>query len=57
MSGIDPPALQVSLYAAARLVVKKAGKLVEIELRPHNLKRHAATYGSNFGRVQFAAIR
>jgi len=57
VSGIDPPALQVSLYAAARLVVKKAGKLVEIELRPHNLKRHAATYGSNFGRVQFAAIR
>ncbi len=36
-------------YAAARLVVKKAGKLVGIELRPHDLRRHAATYASRSG--------
>ncbi len=33
-------------YAAARLVVKKAGKLAGIVLRPHDLRRHAATYAS-----------
>ncbi len=32
-------------YAAARLVVKRAGKLAGIDLRPHDLRRHAATYG------------
>jgi len=36
-------------YAAARLVVKKAGKLVGVELRPHDLRRHAATYASRSG--------
>jgi len=36
-------------YAGARLVVKKAGKLVRIELRPHDLRRHAATYASRSG--------
>jgi integrase len=36
-------------YAAARLVVKKAGKLVGTELRPHDLRRHAATYASRSG--------
>jgi len=36
-------------YAAARLVVKKAGKSVGIELRPHDLRRHAATYASRSG--------
>ena len=36
-------------YAAARLVVRKAGKLVGIELRPHDLRRHAATYVSRSG--------
>jgi integrase len=30
-------------------VVKKAGKLVGIELRPHDLRRHAATYASRSG--------
>jgi integrase len=49
MSGIDPPAVQVPLYAVAGLVVKKAGKLVGIELRPHDLRRHAATYASRSG--------
>ncbi|MDR3570168.1 MAG: site-specific integrase, partial [Syntrophobacteraceae bacterium] len=33
-------------YAAARLVVKKPGKPAGIELRPHDLRRHAATYAS-----------
>jgi len=36
-------------YAAARIVVKKAGKLASIELRPHELRRHAATYASRSG--------
>jgi integrase/recombinase XerD len=33
-------------YPAARLVVKKAGRLVGIDLSPHDLRRHAATYAS-----------
>ena len=33
-------------YAAARLVVKKSGELVGIRLRPHDLRRHCATYAS-----------
>lgn len=36
-------------YAAARIVVKKAGDLVGIHLKPHDLRRHAATYASRFG--------
>ena len=36
-------------YAAARLVVKKAGKMVGIHLRPHDLRRHSATYASRSG--------
>lgn len=36
-------------YEAARLVVIKAGKLVGIHLRPHDLRRHAATYASRSG--------
>ena len=30
-------------YAAARIVVKKAGDLVGIHLKPHDLRRHSAT--------------
>jgi len=33
-------------YGAARAMVKKAGKLVGIRLRPHDLRRHAATFAS-----------
>ncbi len=33
-------------YAAARIIVKKAGDLVGIHLKPHDLRRHAATYAS-----------
>jgi integrase len=36
-------------YEAARLVVIRAGKLVGIHLRPHDLRRHAATYASRSG--------
>jgi integrase/recombinase XerD len=36
-------------YAAARIIVKEAGKLAGIKLRPHDLRRHAATYASRSG--------
>jgi integrase len=36
-------------YEAARSVVLKAGRLVGIHLRPHDLRRHAATYASRSG--------
>ena len=36
-------------YEAARAMVKKAGEVVDIHLRPHDLRRHAATYASRFG--------
>jgi integrase len=36
-------------YEAARFIVAKAGSLVNIKLRPHDLRRHAATYASRSG--------
>jgi integrase/recombinase XerD len=36
-------------YTATRRVVNKAGKVVGIHLRPHDLRRHAATYASRSG--------
>jgi integrase/recombinase XerD len=36
-------------YAAARVMVRKAGDLVGIDLKPHDLRRHAATYASRSG--------
>jgi len=36
-------------YPAARVVVKKAGRLVGINLKTHDLRRHAATYASRSG--------
>ena len=36
-------------YPAARMVVKKAGKMIGIDLNPHDLRRHAATYASRSG--------
>jgi integrase/recombinase XerD len=36
-------------YVAAWTMVKKSGKIVNIELRPHDLRRHAATYASRSG--------
>jgi integrase/recombinase XerD len=36
-------------YAAARLIVLKAGDIVGVHVRPHDLGRHAATYASRSG--------
>jgi integrase len=36
-------------YEGARVSVAKAGKLVGIKLRPHDLHRHSATYASRSG--------
>jgi len=36
-------------YEATRMIVLKAGKLVGIHLRPHDLRRHSATYASRSG--------
>ncbi len=36
-------------YVAAWTIVKKAGDMVGIKLRPHDLRRHAATYASRSG--------
>jgi integrase/recombinase XerD len=36
-------------YEAARSMVEKAGELVGIHLRPHDLRRHAATFASRSG--------
>ena len=36
-------------YEAARAMVNKAGKMVGIHLRPHDLRRHSATYASRSG--------
>ena len=36
-------------YAAARMVVKKAGKMLGIHLRPHDLRRFSATFASRSG--------
>lgn len=36
-------------YEAARTMVKKAGEKVGIRLRPHDLRRFAATYASRSG--------
>jgi integrase len=36
-------------YSAARVMVNKTGKMVDIHLKPHDLRRHAATYASRVG--------
>jgi len=36
-------------YSTSWSVVKKSGKLVGINLRSHDLRRHAATYASRAG--------
>ena len=36
-------------YNAARIMVKKAGELAGVNLRPHDLRRHAATHASRSG--------
>jgi len=47
---IDPKERVIPLsYTAARRIVVKSGKMVGIHLRPHDLRRHAATYASRAG--------
>jgi integrase len=36
-------------YAAARIIVRKAGERVGVKISPHDLRRHAATYASRAG--------
>jgi len=36
-------------YSGARLIVKKAGRMIGVEIAPHDLRRHAATYASRSG--------
>jgi integrase len=36
-------------YSAARRMAKTAGRRIGIELNPHDLRRHAATYASRAG--------
>lgn len=36
-------------YSGARATVKKAGLIVGIDLNPHDLRRHAATFASRAG--------
>ena len=36
-------------YTGPRKMVRKAGKLAGIDLKPHDLRRHAATYTSRAG--------
>jgi integrase/recombinase XerD len=49
-SGTGPEKLLFPIsYNAARIMVRKAGRLVGIHLRPHDLRRHAATFASRSG--------
>ena len=36
-------------YSSARIIVKKAGKLIGLNLKTHDLRRHAATFASRSG--------
>ena len=36
-------------YTGAREMVRKAGKVADVDLKPHDLRRHAATYASRAG--------
>lgn len=36
-------------YAGARKIFVKVGEMLDIKLRPHDLRRHAATYASRSG--------
>lgn len=36
-------------YETARVIVRQAGNLTGLKLRPHDLRRHAATYASRSG--------
>jgi len=48
--GIEPDQLIFLItYNAARVMVRKAGKMVGVNLRPHDLRRFCATYASRAG--------
>jgi integrase/recombinase XerD len=48
--GLKPEQRVFSLgYTCASMIVKKADKKIGIEIRPHDLRRHAATYASRSG--------
>jgi integrase/recombinase XerD len=48
--GIEPERRVFPItYNAARIMVNKAGKIVGVKLRPHDLRRHAATHASRSG--------
>lgn len=44
----DQPVFPIG-YSGARATVKKAGLIVGIDLNPHDLRRHAATFASRAG--------
>ena len=44
----DDPVFPIS-YERARVIVAKVGMLVGVKLRPHDLRRHSATYASRSG--------
>lgn len=49
-TGIDPDDRIFPIkYGAARIIVKKAGDLIGVDVRPHDLRRFAATYASRAG--------
>jgi len=41
--------LKIDDYTRARKIVKSAGKKIGIDVKPHDLRRHAATYASRSG--------
>lgn len=47
-SSIDQRIFPIT-YAGARKIVVKVGNMIGIKLRPHDLRRHAATYASRSG--------
>ena len=48
--GFDPGSRIFPIkYGAARNVVERAGKRIGVKVRPHDLRRHAATYASRSG--------
>ncbi len=43
-------------YSGARAAVKKAGLIVGIDLNPHDLRRHAATFASTAGHLYYLSM-
>ena len=50
IQGLEPSQRVFQIqYTSAREMVRQAGKLVGVDLKPHDLRRHAATYASRAG--------